>query len=106
MLSYKSSPPPFPLGFIRSEQIPIRREHEADPIRAIVLFDRDPTFGTDRTTSGLMEFGTGRQLSFTVSTQSVRFQTVQGFGTCGRIEFEIPFNAPPSEPAHIHVDDG
>ena len=79
---------------------------EADPIRVIGLFDRDPAFGTDRTTSGLLDFGNGRQLSFTVSTQAVPFQTVQAFGTAGRIEIEIPFNAPPSEPTRLYIDDG
>ena len=31
--------------------------------------DRDPEFRTDRSASGWMDFGGGRQLSFTVSTQ-------------------------------------
>ena len=28
------------------------------------------------------------------------------FGTTGRIEIEIPFNAPPDRPCHILIDDG
>jgi predicted dehydrogenase len=79
---------------------------DAEPLRVVTLMDRDPTFGVDRTTSALMDFGAGRQLAFTVSTQSVPYQRVQIFGTKGRIEIEIPFNAPPDHPTRIFVDDG
>lgn len=41
----------------------------AEPLRAIALMERDPTFGTDRLTSGLLAFPEGRQLAFTCSTQ-------------------------------------
>ena len=66
---------------------------EAEPLRVVSLVDRDPRMGTDRLTSALLDFGGGRQLNFTVSTQSVRFQRVQVVGTLGRIELFIPFNA-------------
>jgi len=79
---------------------------EADPRRAVVLIDRDPAFGTDRTTSALLDFGDGRHLSFTVSTQCVQYQRVQICGTRGRIEIEIPFNAPADEATRIFLDDG
>jgi predicted dehydrogenase len=39
----------------------------AEPVRGIALVDRDPTFGTDRLTSALMDFGDGRRLDFTVA---------------------------------------
>jgi predicted dehydrogenase len=79
---------------------------DAEPVRVVTLMDRDPAFGVDRTTSALMDFGAGRQLAFTVSTQSVPYQRVQILGTKGRIEIEIPFNAPPDSPTRIFVDDG
>ena len=79
---------------------------DAEPLRVVTLMDRDPTFGVDRTTSALMDFGAGRQLAFTVSTQSVPYQRVQILGTKGRVEIEIPFNAPPDSPTRIFVDDG
>jgi predicted dehydrogenase len=79
---------------------------DAEPIRVVTVMDRDPAFGVDRTTSALMDFGAGRQLAFTVSTQSVPYQRVQILGTKGRIEIEIPFNAPPDTPTRIFVDDG
>jgi predicted dehydrogenase len=79
---------------------------EAEPARVIALIERDPAFGTDRTASALMDFGAGRQLTFTVSTQLVPFQRIQILGTKGRLEIEIPFNAPADKPARIFVDDG
>ncbi|MGE0003972.1 MAG: Gfo/Idh/MocA family protein [Parvibaculaceae bacterium] len=68
---------------------------DAEPKAVTAVFDRDPVFRTDRTASGLADFGKGRQLSFAISTQAAPFQRVQIAGTKGRIEVEIPFNAPP-----------
>ena len=69
----------------------------------IALVDRDPAFHTDRTTSALLDFGHGRQLAFSVSTQAARYQRVQLVGTKGRIEIDVPFNAPESAPTSYHV---
>ena len=79
---------------------------ESEPQRAIALVDRDPGLGTDRTTSALLDFGDGRQLSFTVSTQSCAYQRVNVVGTNGRIEVEIPFNAPRGGAMRIALDTG
>lgn len=79
---------------------------DAEPQRAIAAFDRDPDFGTDRHVSGLLDFGGGRRLDFTVSTQSAPYQRVQVVGTKKRLEIEIPFNAPPMTSTRILVDDG
>lgn len=78
---------------------------EREPTRAVALIERDPEFGTDRLSSGLVDFG-GGHLSFTVSTQAVPYQRVNAFGTKGRIEVEIPFNAPADSPCRIFLDDG
>ncbi len=67
--------------------------------------DRDPSFGTDRLTSALMEFSGGGQAIFNCSTQMVPYQRVQYFGTKGRIEIEIPFNAPKDRPTRIFIDE-
>lgn len=79
---------------------------EAEPHRCVALVDRDPRLGTDRTTSALLDFGTGRQLAFTVSTQSCRYQRVQAVGTRGRVEVQIPFNAPQGGTMRIAIDEG
>ena len=79
---------------------------EGEPLRVIGTFDRDPAFKTDRTASGLMEFSGGRQLAFTVSTQSCPYQRIQILGDKGRIEIEIPFNAPPERACRYAIDTG
>lgn len=79
---------------------------EAEPQRVIGLIDRDPAFETDRLTSGMLDFGQGRQLVFTVSTQSVLYQRVQIIGTEGRLEIEIPFNAPQGAASRLFLFDG
>lgn len=71
----------------------------------VALFDRDPDFGTDRTVTAMLDFGGGRRLDFTVSTQSVPYQRVQVIGTKQRLELEIPFNAPLGGATRIFVDD-
>jgi predicted dehydrogenase len=76
---------------------------EAEPKRVTATFDRDPKFKTDRTAGGLADFGEGRHLSFSISTQAAPFQRVQIGGTKGRIEIEIPFNAPPDRPNRYFV---
>jgi predicted dehydrogenase len=73
---------------------------EADPQRVVAMLDIDPAFQVDRLASALLDFGAGRQLAFTVSTQSVRYQRVQLVGTLGRIEIEMPFN--PAEGGTTH----
>jgi hypothetical protein len=53
--------------------------------------------------SRLMDFTRG-QASFTCSTQLAHYQRVHFFGTKGRIEIEIPFNASPDRPTRIVID--
>lgn len=67
---------------------------DADPVRVVSLVERDSTFGTDVLTSALVDFGSGRHLTFTVGTQCVPHQRVTVAGTKGRIDVLIPFNAP------------
>ena len=78
----------------------------AEPERVVSIIDRDPKFGTDRLASALVKFPGNRQLSFMVSTQLVPYQRVQVFGTKGRIEIEIPFNAPPGYGCRVFKDSG
>lgn len=73
---------------------------EAEPRRVSALMDIDPDFGTDRMTSAMLEFEKGSS-SFTCSTQLQPYQRVNILGTKGRIEVEIPVNAPPDQ--HMRV---
>ena len=79
---------------------------DAEPERVVSLIDRDPNFRTDRTTSALVDFGAGRHLTFTVSTQATNYQRVNIVGTKGRIEIVIPFNAPQGATTMLFLDDG
>lgn len=75
-----------------------------EPKRAVSLIDRDPALGTDRLTGALVDFGEGRHLSFSCSTQLIRYQTVQIFGRNGRIEVPVSLNAPQGGETEIFVD--
>ncbi len=77
----------------------------AEPARVSGLITRDPTMRTDTLTSAVMDFD-GRHATFTCSTQLVPYQRVNVFGTTGRIEVEIPFNAPIDRPTRIVIDNG
>jgi predicted dehydrogenase len=76
-----------------------------EPRRVLSVVERDPEFGTDRLTSAILEFPSGQAI-FNCSTQLVPYQRVQILGTKGRIEIEIPWNAPPDRPCRIVVDLG
>ena len=76
-----------------------------EPKRVCGLVERDPALGVDRLSSALLDFPSG-QAVFTVSTQFVPYQRVHAFGTKGRLEIEIPFNAPPERPCRVFVDIG
>ena len=67
-----------------------------EPQRVLGLADYDPQSKVDRLTSGILQFPAGTA-SFTCSTQLIPYQRVNIFGTEGRIEIEIPFNAPPDK---------
>jgi len=77
-----------------------------EPVRVLALMDHDPAFGTDRTTSALLDFGEGRHLTLTTSTQATPYQRVQILGTHARLEIVIPFNAPQGESVTIFLDKG
>jgi predicted dehydrogenase len=76
-----------------------------EPTKVFGVIEEDPELHTDVLSSGVLYFPSGHSV-FTCSTQVVPYQKVQIFGTEGRIEIEIPFNAPPDRPCRIYVDDG
>jgi len=73
------------------------------PSRVVGLIDLDPAMGVDRLTSAILDFPFGQSI-FTCSTQLVPYQRIHFFGSKGRIEIEIPFNAPPDRPTRLFID--
>src|SRR5215467_5923489 len=76
-----------------------------EPARVLGLIERDPDMKTDRLSSAILDFSSGHAV-FTCGTQMVPYQRMQFLGAKGRIEIEIPFNAPNDRPCRIFVDDG
>src|SRR5438105_4878800 len=76
-----------------------------EPSRVLGLVERDPQMKVDRLTSAILDFPSG-QSTFTCSTQLVPYQRSHFLGTRGRIEIEIPFNAPNDRLCRILIDDG
>jgi predicted dehydrogenase len=76
-----------------------------EPTRVLGLVERDPQLKIDRLTSAILDFPSGQSV-FTCGMQMVASQRMQILGTKGRIEIEIPFNAPNDRPCRIFIDDG
>ena len=77
---------------------------EEEPLRVSGMLERDPDFGVDRLASAVMQFPSGQSI-FTCGMQTVYYQRMNLLGTKGRIEAEIPFNAPNDRPLRLLVDD-
>ena len=73
---------------------------DAEPERVVGIVEYDPVFRTDRLASAMMDFGRGTS-TWTCATQVNDYQRVHIFGTEGRVEIEIPFNAPPDRPCKM-----
>jgi predicted dehydrogenase len=76
-----------------------------EPIRLVASMEFDPTFGTDKLASVIMEFPSARAV-FSVSTQLVPYQRMQFFGDQKELEIRIPFNAPPDRPCEVRLSSG
>ena len=72
----------------------------AEPRRVLGLIERDPVSGTDTLATGVLDFAQGHS-TFTCSTRLAPYQRMIFFGTEGRIEVLIPFNAPNDRPTEI-----
>jgi len=77
---------------------------EGEPWRVCGIMEEDPELKIDRLTSGILDFVNGTS-TFTCATQLVPYQRVNIFGTKGRIEIEIPFNAPSDRPCKLWQGD-
>jgi predicted dehydrogenase len=71
-----------------------------EPTRVLGHIELDPTTQVDRLTSAVLEFAAGTA-TFTCGTQLAPYQRVNIYGTTGRIEIEIPFNAPSDRPCRM-----
>jgi len=76
-----------------------------EPEKISGIIEYDDKFKVDSFASGILDFGNGTS-SFTCSTQLNPYQRVNILGTKGRIEIEIPFNAPPDKPCRIFLQEG
>ncbi|MCB2055210.1 MAG: Gfo/Idh/MocA family oxidoreductase [Geminicoccaceae bacterium] len=79
-----------------------------EPARVFATMDRDPVMEIDRLGSVVLQFdGTFPiQASFLYSTQLTPYQRMIFFGTDGRLEVELPFNALPDRPMRLILHDG
>jgi len=76
-----------------------------EPVRVAGTLVRDPTFDTDILTSAILEYPSAHCI-FACSTQVVLHQSMQFFGTTGRLELEVPFNAATNGVSRFRLDDG
>ena len=78
--------------------------YDAEPQRVLGLIERDPVSGIDTLTTAVLEFAEGHS-TFTCSTRLAPYQRMIFYGTEGRIEVLIPFNAPNDRPTQILLND-
>jgi predicted dehydrogenase len=74
---------------------------EKEPVRVMGTINLDPEMKTDRYTSGILDFSSGITSGFSCSTQLIPYQRANILGTNGRIEIEIPVNAPSDKQTRI-----
>lgn len=74
-----------------------------EPTRVVGILEEDPKFKVDRLASGIIEFAAGTS-TFTCSTRIADYQRVIAFGTQGRLEIEVPFNAPVDRPCRAWLE--
>ena len=75
----------------------------SEPCRVAGSIEVDLRFGVDRVASMILDFG-GAHAIGTCSTQLQYYQRVQIVGTTGRLDLEIPFNAPIDRPCRLAFD--
>ncbi len=75
---------------------------QAEPERVSATIEYDPTFKTDTYGSAILQFNAGTA-AFSYSTLLEPYQRVNIYGTEGRVEVMIPFNAPPDRPCIVNL---
>ena len=76
-----------------------------EPRRVCALIEDSGRFGVDWLASMLLDFGEARHAIGTCSMRLAHGQRIVIAGSVGRVEIEIPFNAPPDRPCRIFVED-
>ena len=75
-----------------------------EPRSVLAKARRDPRFGTDYLTSGILGFA-DTECTFTVSTQAAPNQSMQFYGSKATLTVPTPFIAAPDVPAVITIND-
>ena len=76
-----------------------------EPRRVCAFVEESDRFGVDWLASMMLDFGDARHAIGSCSTQVAHGQRIVISGSVGRVEIEIPFNAPPDRPCRIFVED-
>ena len=76
-----------------------------EPTRVMGKIEYDPRTKIDRVAAGILDFDNGTA-TFTCGTQMQPYQHANILGSKGRIEIEIPFNAPNDRPSRIWMQKG
>ena len=74
-----------------------------EPRRVMALIEFDSVMKIDRLTSMMLDYPSGQFVGM-CGMQMAYYQRIHIFGTQGRIEIEIPFNAPVDKPCRIFVN--
>ena len=74
---------------------------DEEPEKVVSEMDFDPVMKTDRISSAMLRFASGKTSTFTCSTQLMPYQRANIYGDKGHIEVDIPVNAPPDETVKI-----
>jgi predicted dehydrogenase len=76
-----------------------------EPVRVAATLERHPETGIDSLTSAILEYPSGHCV-FSCGMLVAGNQSMQFFGSKGRIEIEVPYNARPGGASRIRIDDG
>jgi predicted dehydrogenase len=74
-----------------------------EPRRVMGIIERDSVSSVDTLTSLILDFPSGHAVG-TCSMRMIPYQRVHVFGPAGRLEIEIPFNAPNDRPCRMRLD--
>ena len=74
-----------------------------EPRRVMAIIERDPDSTVDILTSMMLDFPSGQAIG-TCSTRMAPYQRVHVSGSRGRLEIELPFNAPNDRPCRLRID--